>query len=114
MYACLPSDGSAAIPDTPTLTSSPEVVSEGVEMVLTCASTTPGISGYRFSKDGSSLADSASNTYTVTKATASDSGTYSCDVTKDGVTSIASSGHVITVAGEWNRCLVYMSVCKGI
>ena len=87
------------VPDTPTLTSSPSQPIEGDDIVLTCTSTTSGISHYLFTVDGLPLADSPSNTYTITMATGADSGTYTCDVRKDGITSLPSSGHVIQVIG---------------
>ena len=84
-------------PAAPTVTSSDSHLDEGDPVSLTCVSTTSGISKYGFSKDGISLADSRSNTYTIAMATGADAGTYTCDVTKDGVTSLASAGVKVRV-----------------
>ena len=101
----------SVIPHTPTLTVSPTDVTleTGTPVTLTCATiSTGGTVTYDFLKDGTSVASQSSGTYTISNSSPADTGTYTCTVSINSVTSLTSSGHTTTVVGEslMNNCAV--------
>ena len=87
-------------PETPVLTPNVKFPKDGDAVVLTCSSSTPGVSKYKFLKDGVPLFTAASNTYTINSAELGQSehhvGVYTCVVYIDTVASQQSKPHVVT------------------
>ncbi|XP_012935544.1 hemicentin-1 [Aplysia californica] len=82
----------AVAPNTPSLSSSPSTFNTGDAVTLTCTTTTMG-SGitYQFLRDGTSVSDQASSTYSIGSFATSDTGAYTCTVTKDSLVSAESA-----------------------
>ena len=73
----------------------------GSQVTLTCTSRPYGAgSTYTFIKDGNPLTSQSGSAYVINNVTSSHSGTYTCKVTVNSLTSVASSSSVITVRGE--------------
>ena len=82
---------------TPTLTADVSSPTDGDDIVLTCATTTGAITSYEFKRGVTSLATSASNTYSISTATiGTDDDSYTCIAYIDTVASDASSAHVVS------------------
>ena len=93
------------IPKTPTLSVKPsdDTIENGARVSVTCVTSSTGASiTYNFLKDGKVVKQSQqSGTYTMESISTTESGTYTCTVTMNSVTSVPSSGHDITVVGEY-------------
>lgn len=89
---------------TPTLTPDVSSPTDGDTIILTCATTTGGITSYEFKRGTTSLATSSAATYTITTATiGTDDDSYTCIAYIDTVASDPSIAH--TVACELFICL---------
>ena len=99
----------SVIPQTPALSVEPSdaTIESGTSVAVTCATASTGASiTYNFLKDGSAVTSQAggphtSITYNILNTDTADSGTYTCSVTMNTLTSVASSGHTTTVVGEY-------------
>ena len=81
---------------TPTLTLDKASPTDGEVVVLTCATPTTGIDTYQFLKDGVSVVDSSSATYTMPTATIdTDDGRYTCVAKKNTVASEPSKATIV-------------------
>ena len=83
-------------PATPKLTADVSSPTDGDTIVLTCATTSAGITSYEFFRGTTSLVKSSSNQHTVSgSAIGTDDGSYTCVAFIDTVTSDASIAHLI-------------------
>ena len=88
-------------PATPVLTADVSSPTDGDTIVLTCTTTSSGITSYQFFKGVTSLVSASSNQHTVSSAAiGSDDGSYTCVASIDTVASDASSAHVISCKWE--------------
>ena len=70
---------------------------DGDKIVLTCTTTTPGVTSYEFRYNGSMIVNSASSIYEIAIATYPlDEGSYSCIAYLDGVASEESAPYTLT------------------
>ena len=84
------------------MTPSDATIESGTSVEVTCATVSTGAPiTYNFFKDGNSIISQSGDTYTMGSISTADSGTYTCTVTMNSVTSLASSGHTIGVVGEY-------------
>ena len=84
-------------PVTPVLTADVRSPTEGDTIVLTCTTTSSGITKYEFFRGRTSLVKTSSNKYTVSSAAiGKDDDSYTCVAYKDTVGSDASKAHVIS------------------
>ena len=93
----------SVIPQTPTLYVVPSdaIIESGTSVEVTCVTSSTGASiTYNFLKDGNAVTSQSSDTYIMGSISTAESGTYTCTVTMNSVTSVASSGHTTTVVGE--------------
>ena len=82
---------------TPTLTANISAPTDWDTIELTCSTTSGAITSYEFQRGATSLATSASNTYTISTATiGTDDGSYTCIAYIDTVASDASSAHAVS------------------
>ena len=87
-------------PDTPTLVLSPntEYIQSTTSLTLRCASTGGGSHTYKFLRNGF-VVDNGDDIYVIQSVSTTDSGTYTCIATNNGVDSLASHSHTVTVIG---------------
>ena len=79
-------------PAKPTVNADSASPTDGDNVILTCTTTTTGITDYEFKKGSRSLTKEASATYTISAAAiGSDDGTYTCIAYIHTVTSIESA-----------------------
>ena len=84
-------------PATPVLTADVRSPTEGDSIVLTCTTTSSGVTNYEFFRGRTSLVKTSSNKYTVSSAAiGKDDDSYTCVAYKDTVASDASKAHVIS------------------
>ena len=99
------------VPVTPSLTASKpdSVIKKGDPLTLTCSTSSTGSSvKYTFLLNNQPInpTPQAGDTYTVPTDQVSDRSSYSCKVTIDGVTSLASLNHTLKIVGEFNETLI--------
>ena len=83
-------------PATPTITADVSSPTDGDNIVLTCATTSSGITSYEFKRGSTSLATSSSTTYTISTATiGTDDDSYTCIASISTVASDPSTAHVV-------------------
>ena len=88
-------------PATPVLTSDVRDPTDGDTIVLTCTTTSSGITNYEFFRGRTSLVKTSSNQYTVSSAAiGKDDDSYTCVASIDTVASDASSAHVISCKSD--------------
>ena len=89
------------VPDTPQLIMSPNslYIQSTTQLALRCATTSAGDKTYTFFRNGQ-LVDTGDNNYMIASASVSDSGSYTCAVTINGVASLQSNFHTINVVGK--------------
>ena len=91
------------IPKRPALSVTPTdaTIGTGTRVAVTCyRSSTGGSITYNFRKDGKVVMSQSSGTYTMESISTAESGIYSCTVTINSVTSMASSNYYLIVVGE--------------
>ena len=90
-------------PATPSVSADSATPTDGDNVILTCTTTTTGITSYVFKKGANTLATSASATYTITAAAIdTHDGTYTCIAYVQTVASDESATY--TVACESVSC----------
>ena len=83
-------------PDSPTLTADVGSPTDGDSIVLTCTTTSSGVTSYEFFRGSTSLVKSSNNQYTISaSAIGTDDGCYICVAFIDGVASHASTANLI-------------------
>ena len=89
------------VPNTPTLIVSPnaDVVQSTTQLAMRCLTTSTGDRTYTFFRNNI-LVDTGDNNYMIASASTTDSGTYTCVVSINGVDSLSSNFHTINVVGE--------------
>ena len=94
---CLLSLSSSDKPATPTVTADSATPTDGDNVVLTCTTTTVGITAYLFKKGVNTLANSASSTYTISAAAIdANDGTYTCIAYVETVASDESATYSVS------------------
>ena len=91
------------IPKTPRLTVNPSnaVIESGTSVTLECVTESTGaVAAYTFLKDGQAVFSDTDGFHTVDSVSTAESGTYTCTVVMNSVTSLPSDDHSITVVGE--------------
>ena len=91
------------IPKTPRLTVSPPnaVIESGTSVTLECVTESTGaVAAYNFLKDDQAVFSESDGFHTMDSVSTADSGTYTCTVVMNSVTSLPSDDHSITVVGE--------------
>ena len=92
------------IPKTPTLSVVPPdaIIESNASVEVTCVTSSIGANiTYNFLKDGNAVTSQTSDTYTMGSISYAESGTYTCTVTMNSLTSAASSDYAIKVVGEY-------------
>ena len=74
-------------------------VQSTTQLALRCMTTDTGPLTYKFLRNGI-VVDTGDNNYMIASASISDSGTYTCVVSNQGVESLPSQGHSVTVVGK--------------
>ena len=91
------------LPKTPTLSVVPSdaTIESGTRVSVSCVTSSTGSSiTYNFFKDGKAVTSQSGGTYIMGSISNGDSGIYTCSVTINSVTSVASSNHYLIVVGE--------------
>ena len=96
-------------PKTPSLSVNPSnaTTESGTFVVITCATNSIGTTTYIFYNGSSSVQSGPESTYNLTSATTTDSGLYTCVAVINGVSSMASNSHILTIVGKCNLHFVH-------
>ena len=92
----------SVIPKTPSLTVEPSnsTLETGTAVTLTCATESIGSVTYTFYDEDVSVQSGGDSTYDLPSTATSDTGSYSCVATINGVASLESNVHNMTIVGE--------------
>ena len=93
----------------PTVTVTPDLITEGTDVTLTCASTTSGTLTYAWFKDNVATGDTTTTLTLTSFSTASHAGAYACQVTAGGVASVKSTAVSVTAASKF-VCPMYANL----
>ena len=88
------------VPETPTLSKNNQdsTIESGTPVTLTCVTTSTGLGTYTFTKDNVGVQVGSLNTFVSSGS--SDSGTYSCKVSINGIESETSNSVSLNIIGE--------------
>ena len=98
------------IPKTPRLTVTPSnaVVESGTSVTLDCVTESTGaLATYNFLKDDQAVVSDPDSSHTIDSVSTAESGSYTCTVVMNSVTSLPSDGHITTVVGEVHESALF-------
>ena len=92
------------------MTPSDAIVESGTSVTLTCVTASTGADvTYHYIRDGTTFDTNDKGSHVINDVTTSETGSYTCTVTINSMTSEPSDGHMLTVFGECNKVKVKSS-----